>query len=71
MRRLHKIALVIIFSLCLIRLSEGNDFCGQSNLSFSSGEVISYKIFYIVIGLYVDAVTASFSVSNERLNAMV
>jgi len=69
MRGFHKILLVSIFSLSLIRLSAGNDFCGLSNMSFNAGEVITFKIFYNVIGLYVDAGTASFSVSNEKLNA--
>jgi hypothetical protein len=69
MLRFQKIVLVSIFSLGLIRLSAGNEFCGLNNMSFNAGEVITYKIFYNVIGLYVDAGTASFSISNEKLNA--
>jgi hypothetical protein len=63
-----KILLLILLSSATIRLSAGNDFCGVSNFSFSGGEVITFKVFYNVIGLYVDAGTASFTVSNTRLN---
>ena len=63
-----KFILVFLLSATAIRLSAGNDFCGVSNFSFGSGEVITFKVFYNVIGLYVDAGTASFTVSNTRLN---
>jgi hypothetical protein len=63
-----KLIFVFLLTGTAIRLSAGNDFCGVSNFSFGSGEVITFKVFYNVIGLYVDAGTASFSVSNTRLN---
>ena len=50
------------------RLGAVNDFCGLNNGAFSAGEVITFKIFYNVIGLYVDAGTASFTVAQEKLN---
>jgi hypothetical protein len=63
-----KILLVISFSISTIQLSAGNDFCGVFNFAFGNGEVITFKVFYNVIGLFVDAGTASFTVSNTKLN---
>ena len=63
-----KIIFLAFFSLLFIRLSAGNDFCGISNFCFGPGEVVSFKIFYNVIGLYVDAGNASFTVENTKLN---
>jgi hypothetical protein len=59
---------VLFFCLLFIRLSAGNDFCGTTNLCFSDGEIVKFKIFYNVIGLYVDAGNASFTVENTKLN---
>ena len=68
MRIFKKGLLILFFSLLFIRLSAGNDFCGINNLCFAAGEVVSFKIFYNVIGLYVDAGSASFTVENSKLN---
>ena len=68
MRVFKKGILVLFFSFLFIRLSAGNDFCGINNLCFAAGEVVSFKIFYNLIGLYVDAGNASFTVENTRLN---
>lgn len=68
MRLVQKSLLVLFFCFLFIRLSAGNDFCGISNLCFSAGEVVKFKIFYNVIGLYVDAGNASFTVENTKLN---
>ncbi|MEY3244987.1 MAG: hypothetical protein RL253_125, partial [Bacteroidota bacterium] len=65
---IKRFILIVTFSISTIKLSAGNDFCGVTNFSFSTGEVITFKIFYNVIGLYVDAGTASFTVSNTKLN---
>ena len=65
---LRKSIFALILSLSFIRLSADNDFCGVSNFSFSSGEVITFKIFYNVVGLFVDAGNASFTVENTKLN---
>ena len=54
--------------LICIRLSADSDFCGMSNSSFSSGERITLKVFYNVVGLYVDAGTATFSAQLENYN---
>lgn len=59
---------VLLFLFSTFTLSADNDFCGVDNLSFTGNEQINFKIFYNVIGLYVDAGTASFTVSNAKLN---
>ncbi|MFZ9661319.1 MAG: DUF3108 domain-containing protein, partial [Chitinophagaceae bacterium] len=62
--------LLMIPSLLLvtvIKTSAGDDFCGISNSTFGNGEKITYKVFYNVIGLYVDAGTAYFSINREQL----
>lgn len=51
-----------------MRLSAGDDFCGIRNFSFQNGENITYTIFYSVIGVYVNAGTAIFSVNTEKMN---
>ncbi len=50
------------------RLSAGNEFCSIRNTSFSAGEKITLKVYYSVIGLHVDAGTATFSTSLENYN---
>lgn len=61
---------VVLISICLsgIRLSAGNDFCGLRNYAFQDGESISFNIFYSVIGIYVNAGAATFTVQNQKLN---
>ena len=49
-------------------ISAGDEFCGIRNRAFEEGESISYNVFYSVIGLYVNAGTANFSVSLDRMN---
>jgi hypothetical protein len=60
--------LLLFFTLMFVRLSAGNNVCGITNFSFGAGEVIHFKIFYNVIGLYVDAGSASFTVENMKIN---
>jgi hypothetical protein len=55
--------------LLSITLTADNDFCGVQNVSFSGSEQVNFKIFYNVIGLYVDAGNASFTVSNAKINS--
>lgn len=48
--------------------SAGDDFCGIINTSFGNGEKMTFKVFYSVIGIYVDAGTAYVNVNKERFN---
>lgn len=49
-------------------MSAGTDFCGIVNTTFSHGENITFKVYYSVIGLYVDAGDATFTVDRTRFN---
>ena len=63
----------ILFTLSLafltIRLSAVDEFCGVRNTAFQNGEQITFKVFYNVVGLYVDAGTAVFSAGLEQMNS--
>ncbi len=64
-----KKTLVVLLLILLSRpLTAGDEFCGIRNYAFQSGEQISFTVFYNVIGLYVNAGTATFSVNAEKLN---
>jgi len=65
---MKKVLLFLIFAFSAIHLSAGNDFCGLVNRSFTGGESITFKVFYNVIGFYVDAGTASFTANHARYN---
>ena len=61
--------LATFFGLAVwLKLSAGDDFCGIHNTAFLSNESITYSVFYSVIGLYVNAGTASFTTTLEKLN---
>lgn len=63
--------IAILLLLVTTATSAGDDFCGITNTAFQQGEKITFKVFYSVIGLYVDAGTAYVNVSTERLNSHV
>jgi hypothetical protein len=50
------------------KLSADDDFCGIRNTAFSANEILVYNVFYSVIGLYVNAGTATFTNRLERLD---
>jgi hypothetical protein len=65
-----KLLLIILMFPFSIPLSADNDFCGIRNTSFRSGESISLIVFYNALGLYglyLNAGTATFTVSSEKL----
>ncbi len=68
MRRKPTLILFLFCILSFAKLSAALDTCRLSNTSYASGEEIRFKIFYNVIGLYVDAGSAVFSVENIQLN---
>lgn len=59
---------VLLSTAVFAQKNTSTDFCGSANDSYAIGEVVNFKIFYNVIGLYVDAGNASFSVSDGRVN---
>lgn len=62
--------LLVLCSLYLhsIVLSAGDDFCGLRNHAFQADETISYTIYYSVIGIYVNAGSAVFTTTLEKMN---
>ncbi len=65
---MKRLFITALFTVLLISSSAGDDFCGISNTTFVSGERITFKVFYNVIGIYIDAGSAQFSINKERLN---
>jgi hypothetical protein len=65
----HKIAAYFFVCLFLVHpINAGDDFCGIKNFAFNSGEEINYNLYYSLIGLYINAGTARFSVTQEKIN---
>lgn len=66
---MKKLISIFIWTLIfVVPLRAGDSFCGLRNTTFLDGERIDYDIFYSVIGLYVNAGTASFTTNIETLN---
>jgi hypothetical protein len=62
-----KLLILLLILPGTVSLSAGDDFCGLRNSAFQDGESVSYNVFYSVIGLYVNAGTANFSVGAEKM----
>ncbi len=45
-----------------------SDFCGIKNTAFQAGEVVTLKVFYNTLGMYIGAGEATFTTSLERFN---
>ena len=48
--------------------ASADDFCGLKNTSFQASEQISYVVYYNVAGIFVNAGTATFSATLEKMN---
>ncbi len=64
---MKKLLILLLILPGTVSLSAGDDFCGLRNSAFQDGESVSYNVFYSVIGLYVNAGTANFSVGAEKM----
>ena len=58
--------LIALISLT-IKLAAEDDFCGIRNRSFGAGENITLVVFYNALGMYVNAGTANFNLTQERM----
>jgi len=65
---MKKFILFLSLAFSSIQLSAGADFCGIVNTTFSNGENITFQVYYSVIGIFVDAGDASFTINRTHLN---
>ena len=65
---MRRFVLIILSVFVCAKLSADDDFCGIRNTAFSANEVLVYNVFYSVIGLYVNAGTATFTTRLEHLD---
>ena len=61
--------LFLLVGFSAVAQNEGmDDFCGIKNTAFTPGEMITMKVFYNTLGMYVGAGEATFTTSLERFN---
>ncbi len=65
---MRKFLAVFLASILWLTLSAGDDFCGIRNTAFLPNETLTYNVFYTVIGIYINAGTATFTTTLEKLN---
>jgi hypothetical protein len=65
---MKKALLLLILISPVLRLTAGDDFCSIRNRSFHAGENVSLVVFYNALGIYVNAGTATFNATAEKLN---
>jgi len=67
-----KYILLTGFSICVLTINAGkpfeDEFCGVKNLTTQNGEQITFHVYYSVAGIYINAGTAIFSNTLEKLN---
>jgi hypothetical protein len=66
--KITRILTIILLIFITFPLKAGNDFCDIRNTAFSTGESMTFKVFYTVAGVYVGAGEAIFNTSLENLN---
>ena len=65
---MRKICVTFFSLLVWLKLSADDEFCGLRNTAFNAGESITFNVYYSVIGIYINAGTAIFAASLEKLN---
>jgi Protein of unknown function (DUF3108) len=66
--KLLSVIILFLLSPCLISLSEKEDFCTLRNHTFQQGELLKFKVYYYLAGMYFSGGEASFSVDREIFN---
>jgi Protein of unknown function (DUF3108) len=60
---------ILIFILSSFETHQTDDlFCGIRNTAFNEGEIVTMKVFYNTVGMYIGAGEATFTTSVERFN---
>ncbi|MEO7530748.1 MAG: DUF3108 domain-containing protein [Sediminibacterium sp.] len=57
----------LVLGLSWRPIATADEFCGIRNLAFQEGENISFNVFYAVVGIYINAGTANFTISQEHI----
>ncbi len=57
---------ILLLTVFSISMWTDNDFCGIRNTAFQGGEIVSFKIYYSVAGVYFGAGEAGFNVNPEK-----
>ena len=68
MKGIIKAVLLLVSLSAFSKQDPGGEFCGIKNTSFTAGEVVTMKVFYTTLGMYVAAGEATFTTSLERFN---
>lgn len=68
MRYLGKSIITLLITLTAFSLRAGDEFCGLKNTAFVSGELVTMKVYYTTLGMYIAAGEATFSVDMEKFN---
>jgi hypothetical protein len=66
-----KYVFVLLLCTCGMGIKAGapaDDFCSLRNTAYQAGEQLTFTVFYAVAGIYVNAGTAVFNNTLERLN---
>jgi hypothetical protein len=63
-----KFYFTLLICLTAFSLKAGDEFCGLKNNSFLPGELVTMKVFYYSLGIYIAAGEAKFSVTMEKYN---
>lgn len=66
---MKRLILIIAAISSTVALSAEDDFCGIRNRSFNNGENITLVVFYNALGIYVNAGTANFNLTQEKLGS--
>jgi hypothetical protein len=64
----YKILCTLFITLIAFSLKAGDEFCGVKNTAFKEGEIITMRVFYSTLGMYVGAGDALFTTNLERYN---
>jgi hypothetical protein len=67
MRYVIKSVTTLLIILLTFSLKAGDD-CGIKNTAFAAGELITMKVYYSTLGMYVAAGEATFAISAEKFN---
>lgn len=68
MKHIVKSIATVLIILTAFSLRAGDEFCGIRNTAFVPGELVTMKVYYNTMGLYIAAGEATFSVSVEKFN---